>query len=182
MIFLTPVLFDSSSYQVTSICEDESENLDESSSENSLSAQDFQLNQWNLPSKLDVEWPKGHSSLWELISNEVGNYMEEVGISVLTALGADVVTNRCLAGTSERHFELDVKWPNRGNHVLEEVKNHHSEKVGQVEDKVDQVVDEIDKVLGKVIRVEDKVNQVVEKVHQIEAKMTEIENMMKKLL
>ena len=170
------MLFDSSSYQVTSICEDESENLDESSSENSLSAQDFQLNQWNLPSKLDVEWPKGHNSLWELISNEVGNYMEEVGISVLTALGADVVANRRLAGTSERHFELDVKWPNGGNHVLEEVKNHHSEKVGQVEDKVDQLEA---KIVSQVVGVEDKVDRLEAKMT---AKMTQMENMIKKIL
>ena len=91
--------------------------------------------------------------------------MEEVGISVLTALGADVVANRRLAGTSERHFELDVKWPNRGNHVLEEVKNHHSEKVGQVEDKVDQLEA---KIVSQVVGVEDKVDR-------LEAKMTQME-------
>merc|ERR1712028_219998 len=64
----------------------------------------------------------GHGSLWQLVSNEVSDYMEEVGTSVLTALGADVqATERHLAGTGERHFELDVKWPNGGKHILDEV-------------------------------------------------------------
>merc|ERR1712194_484588 len=159
------------------------DNSNESSSENSSSAQDIQLNQWNLPPQLDVEWPKGHSSLWELISNEVGDYVEEVGISVLTALGADVVARRRLAGTSERHFELDVKWPTGGSHVLDEVKNHHSEKVDRLEAKiVSQVVGVEDKVVGveeKVVGVEEKVDRLEAKM---EAKMTKIENMIEKLL
>ena len=58
----------------------------ESSHENSSSAQHIKLNQWKLLPKLDVQWPKGHNSLWELISNEVADHVEEVGTSVLSAL------------------------------------------------------------------------------------------------
>ena len=105
----------------------DSKNLGEPSLEKYFSVQDNELNRWKLPPKLDVQWPKGHSSLWELISNEVGNNVEEVGTSVLTALGANVVTTRRLAGTSEKHFEYDVTWPTGGNHVLEEVKNYLEE-------------------------------------------------------
>ena len=164
-------------YQVTAISEAESEIPDESPLENSPSVQDIQLNQWKLPPKLDVEWPKGHGSLWELISNEVGDYVEEVGISVLTALGADVVTSRRLAGISERHFELDVKWPNGGNHVLEEVKNHHSEKATQIEDKVDQLNHQIE---AKMSKMEAKIEVKIEP--KIEVKMAQMENMIEKLL
>jgi len=79
-----------------------------------------ELHKLKLPPTLDMQWPKGHSTLWELIYNEVGNYVEEVGTSLLAALGADVVTtDRRLAGTSERHFEMEVKWPNGGKHILE---------------------------------------------------------------
>jgi outer membrane murein-binding lipoprotein Lpp len=166
---------------------------DNASAETPSTVQDVKLNQWKLPPTLDVHWPKGHSSLWELISNEVGDYVEEVGISVLTALGADVVVSRRLAGTSERHFELDVTWPNGGNHILDEVKNHVrqvedkvSGKVIRVEDKVDQVVEKVHqmeaKMTDKVDQVVEKINQHSEKVDQMEAKMTKIENMMEQLL
>merc|ERR1712194_139207 len=91
----------------------------------------------------------GHSSLSEVISNEVADYVEEVGTSVLAALGADVTTTRKrLVGTSERHFEMDVKWPNGGQHILDEVKNHHSQALGQMENKVGELAEQIRDMKG----------------------------------
>merc|ERR1712194_285524 len=149
--------------------------LGESSLKNPTSLQEAKLNQWTLPPNLDVQWPKGHSSLWELISSEVGNHVEEVGTSVLTALGANVVSTRPLAGTSERHFEFDVKWPNGGSHVLDEVKNHLEEvkkhHSGQIGDKVQQMEVKMDEVK----------NQIVDKVHKMETKVVKMESMIGKV-
>ena len=125
-----------------------SKNLGEPSLGDSFSVQDNELNQWKLPPTLDVDWPKGHNSSWELISGEVANHVEEVGTSVLTALGANVVTTRRLAGTSEKHFEYDVTWPNGGNHVLEEVKIQIAHQVDKMETKI---ADQVDKMETKMI-------------------------------
>jgi len=123
------------------------------------------LHKLKLPPKLDVQWPKGHSSLSEVISNEVADYVEEVGTSVLAALGADVTTTRKrLVGTSERHFEMDVKWPNGGQHILDEVKNHHSQALGPVENKVVSVE-------GKLIQMENKVGELAEQIRDMKGMM-----------
>ena len=127
------------------------------------------LHKLKLAPKLDVQWPTGHSSLSEVISNEVVDYVEEVGISVLAALGADVTTPRKrLVGTSERHFEMDVKWPTGGQHILDEVKNHHSQALGPVE--------------NKVVSVEGKLNQMENKVGELAEQIRDMRDMMKALL
>ena len=127
------------------------------------------LRQLKLPPKLDMQWPKGHSTLWELISSEVGNYVEEVGTSVLTALGADVVTTgRYLSGTGERHFEVDVKWPNGGNHIVEEVKNHHSLAIEALEDKIEKSGSHLEAKLNrKIDQVEGKVDKLAHLIGEL---------------
>ena len=83
-------------------------------------------------------------ALWELIYNEVDDDVEEVGISVLTAYGVDVVANdSTLAGTSEHHFEVDIKWTNEEKHVLDEVSNKVEVLERKVEEKMDDVKNEI---------------------------------------
>ena len=90
--------------------------------------------------------------------------MEEVGTSLLTALGADVVTtDRRLAGTSERHFEMDVKWPNGGKHILDEMQN----QVQQVEAKVDKLAQQMEEKVDKLAQhIIEEVKGVMEKLLQ----------------
>ena len=113
--------------------------------------------------------------------------MEEVGTSVLSALGANVVSTRRFAGTGVGHFDFDVKWPNGGSHVLEEVKNHlegvkkHlSEKVSQVEVKIeDKMEDKNDKMEAKIEEVKNHFDKMKAK---IEVKIANIKSMIGSLL
>ena len=139
-----------------------------------------ELHELKLPPTLDMQWPKGHSTLWELIYNEVGDYVEEVGSSLLTALGADVVsTDRRLAGTSERHFEMEVKWPNGGKHILDEVQNQVKEKVEKVEAKVDKLTQQMEQMEEKVDKL---AQQMEEKVDKLAQHAEEMKGVMEKLL
>jgi len=151
---------------------------DKTGTDNTIDAGfDTELQQLKLPPSLEFQWPKGHSTLWELISHEVGDYVEEVGTSMLTALGANVVTtDRHLAGTGERHFEVDVKWPNGGSHILEEVENHHSLAIEALEEKLNRKIDQ------KIDQVESKVDQVKSKVDELAQQIKEIKDLMGDLL
>jgi len=139
-----------------------------------------ELHAFKLPPTLDTQWPKGHSSLWELIYNEVGDYVEEVGTSVLTALGADVVaTDRRLTGTSERHFEMEVKWPNGGKHILDEMQD----QVQKVEAKVDKLAQQMEEKVEKVEAKVDKLSQhIEEKVDKLSQHIEGMKDVIEKLL
>ena len=127
----------------------------ESFHENSSSAQHIKLNQWKLPPKLDVQWPKDHKSLWELISNELADHVEEVGTPVLSALGANVLSTRRLAETSERHFDFGVPWPNGVSHVLAHLEDKMEDKLNKIEDKFDKVENKFEKMeemMGRLLK------------------------------
>ena len=105
--------------------------------------------------KLDVQWPKGHKSLWELISNEVADHVEEVGTSVLSALGANVLSTRPWTGTSERHFDFDVTWPNGESHVLAYLEDKMEDKLNKMDDKFDKMEDKFNKIeemMGRLLK------------------------------
>ena len=129
-------------------------------------AEDFtgvDLHEFKLPPTLGVQWPKGHSALWKLIYNEVGDYVEEVGTSLLTALGADVVeTDRRIAGTSERHFEMKAKWPNGDKHILDEMRS----QVQEVETKVDKLAQQMKHMKGVMAQQMEEVKGVMERLLQ----------------
>merc|ERR1711971_1163590 len=94
----------------------------------------------------------------------------------------------------------DVKWPNGGNHILEEVKNHHSVTIKdmetrskshiealdryvqaldkKVDKKVDQVEEKIDKLAQQIQALDKKVDQVEEKIDKLAQQMKEIKNLM----
>ena len=83
-----------------------------------------------------------------------------------------MATKRCLSGTSERHFEMEVTWPTGGKHILEEIKNHHSEALAKTHEKIE----EIEKKLVE------QSTKVEANMQFIEGQMEEMKDMMEKLL
>lgn len=77
-----------------------------------------------LPQPLKVSWPNGHKNFRDLIYHDLADYVDEVGVTLLEALGARVTasteTPRDEEGTN-RHFEFDVRWPNGKNTFWEAI-------------------------------------------------------------
>ena len=59
----------------------------------------------------------------------------------------------CVFATSAHNFDLDLKWPNGGDHVLEELNHQMEMKMSKTEEKMEvkmtQTESTIKKILGK---------------------------------
>ena len=57
----------------------------------------------------------------------------------------------CVFATCARHFDLDVKWPNGGNHVYEELNHQMEVKMSKTEEKVEAKMTQMENMIKKIL-------------------------------